>query len=321
MMSPPVVSICIPTYNHARFLEETLESVCRQSYDDFEVIVIDDCSADATASIARTFASRDSRITVHVNARNLGMVQNWNRCIEMARGTYIKFLFGDDLFSSPEALRLMMAAMEGTAGTVLVSCARTIVDEDSRPIAVASHFPDNYADDGHEVIRRCFRRITRDHNLIGEPSAVMFRKDSAGRGFDPRYRQLVDLEMWFHILEQGRFAYLATPLCSFRHHEGQQTKKNAAELTFVDDLTYLFGEYLHKPYVGIGRIASAYLTYYQFYKLLKHARQGQHDMELVEEKIRRLYGPWHFALMRPFYRMYTPYWQMKRMIAKALGRE
>jgi glycosyltransferase involved in cell wall biosynthesis len=320
-MSDPLVSICIPTYNHARFLPETLESVLAQRNADFEVIIIDDSSTDATASIAHEFAVRDRRITVHVNDQNLGMVPNWNRCLELARGTYIKYLFGDDLFASPDALRLMVEAIERTPGTTLVSSARTIIDEQSQPIDCISNFPDSFSSEGRDVIRRCLRRITRDHNLIGEPSAVLFRRDVAGRGFDCRYRQLVDLEMWFHLLEQGRFVYLAAPLCSFRHHEGQQTKKNEVELNFVDDLTYLFDDYLGKPYVGVGRIASAYLMYYQFYKLLKHARQGQHDMLLVQEKIRELYGPWRFALLRPFYRMYTPYWQMKRMIAKALGNE
>jgi len=316
-----LVSVCIPTYNQERFLSDALESVISQRNADFEIIIIDDCSTDSTASIAQAFALRDRRITVHVNGQNLGMVSNWNRCLELARGKYIKYLFGDDLLSTPDALAKMVAAMEGTPGAVLASCARTIVDEQSRKIDELSHFPDGFAVDGREVIRHCFLRITRDHNLIGEPSAVMFRKDAAGRGFDRRYRQLVDLEMWFHLLEQGGFVYLAEPLCSFRHHEGQQTKKNEAELNFIDDLTYLFDDYLGKPYVGIGRIARAYLLYYQFFKLQKHARQGQHDMVLVQEKIRHLYGPWRFALMRPFYRLYTPYWQLKRLLTKTVGKE
>ena len=149
----------------------------------------------------------------------------------------------------------------------------------------------------------------------------MFRRDVSGRGFDPRYRQLVDLEMWLHLLEQGRFVYLAEPLCSFRHHEGQQTKKNLIELNYVDDLICLFDDYLGKPYVKIGRIARAYLIYYQLYKLLKRARQGQHDMALAQEKIRRLYGMRRFVLLRPFYRLYTPYWLLKRLLTKAAGRE
>lgn len=317
----PKVSVCIPSYNNSDFLAEAIESVLTQQYDDFELLVIDDCSKDRTGDIAQKYEDSDSRIRFIVNPVNLGMVPNWNRCLELAQGTYIKYLFGDDLFSSPDTLRLMVEAMERTPGVVLVSCARTIIDEQSHAIDKISHFSDNFTANGREVIRRCMRRITRDHNLIGEPSAVMFRRDAAVRGFDCRYRQLVDVEMWYHLLEKGKFVYLAEPLCSFRHHEGQQTKRNESELSFIDDLTYLFDDYLGKPYVGIGRVARTYLLYYQFYKLLKHARQGQHDMTLVKGKILHLYGPWRFALLRPFYRLYTPYWQLKRIISKALGSE
>jgi glycosyltransferase involved in cell wall biosynthesis len=315
-----MVSICIPTYNHEKFLVETLQSVVSQTYANFEVIIIDDCSADATAVIARDFAARDHRITVQVNRQNLGMVPNWNRCLELARGTYIKYLFGDDFFSTADALARMVAAMEANPGAVLIAAGRTIVDEQSRAIEALAHFPDGFSVDGTEAIRRCLLRTTRGHNFIGEPSAVMFRRDSAIRGFDLRYRQLVDVEMWFHLLEQGRFVYLAAPLISFRHHSGQQTKKNVSELNFVDDLILLFDSYLGKPYTGIGQIARAYLTYYQFYKLQKHAGQGQHDMALVREKIRSLYGPKRFALLRPLYRLYTPYWQLKCLFFKAAGR-
>lgn len=318
-MSTPMVSICIPAYNHQRFLPEALKSVISQTYTDFEVIVMDDCSFDATAAIAHDFAARDQRVSVHVNERNIGMVPNWNRCLELARGKYIKYLFGDDFFSSADTLAKMVAAMEGTADAVLASCTRTIVDENSRAIDEISTFPDRLSVDGREAIRRCLLLMTRGHNFIGEPSAVIFRRDCAVRGFDRRYRQLVDLEMWFHLLEQGQFIYLAEPLCSFRHHEGQQTKKNTLELNFVDDLMYLFADYLEKPYVGIGRIDRAYLMYYQFYKLQKHARQGRHDMAQVRAKIRDLYGPWRFLLLRPFYRLYTPYWQLKRLLAKKTG--
>jgi glycosyltransferase involved in cell wall biosynthesis len=320
MSFQPLVSVCIPAYNNARFLPEALESVISQRDINFEVIIIDDCSTDETAAIAHQFALRDPRITVHINEQNLGMVTNWNRCLELAQGTYIKYLFGDDLFSSPDTLRLMVAAMEQAAGTVLVSSARIIIDDQSHPVETVSRFPDKFSAAGQDVIRRCFLKMTRHHNLIGEPSAVLFRRLEAVRGFDPRYNQLVDLEMWFHLLELGNFVYLAEPLCSFRHHDAQQTKKNKAELNFIDDLTYLFADYLRKPYVGLGRLARAYLMYYQFYKLWKHARQGDHNTTLVRERIGH-YGTWRFVLMRPFYRLYTPYWRMKRIIAEVLGRE
>ncbi|MDD2365373.1 MAG: glycosyltransferase family 2 protein [Desulfuromonadaceae bacterium] len=320
-MSDLKISICMPIYNNASYLSEAIDSALSQEFQNFELLIIDDCSTDNSAAIAEKYANNDLRVRFIRNPENLGMVHNWNRCLELAEGEYIRFLFGDDFFSSPDALTIMLEAMLKYPDVVLVASARSIVDEQSNIIERITNFSDHFSAEGRNVIRRCMRRINRDHNLIGEPSAVMFRKNAAKRGFDIRYRQLVDLEMWFHIMEQGRFIYLAEPLCSFRHHAGQQTKKNEIELNFIDDLTYLFNDYLEKPYVGIGKIARTYLMYYQFYKLLKHAKQGQHDMDVANRKIRSLYGPWRFTLLRPFYRLYTPYWQLKRIIAKKVGKE
>lgn len=317
----PKISICMPIYNNASYLSEAIDSVLSQEFQNFELLIIDDCSTDNSAVIAGKYAKKDQRVRFIRNHKNLGMVHNWNRCLELAQGEYIRFLFGDDFFSSPDALALMLEAMQKYPDTVLVASARSIVDEQSNIIERITNFSNYFTAEGRDLICQCVRRINRDHNLIGEPSAVMFRKAVATRGFDVRYRQLVDLEMWFHIMEQGKFVYLAEPLCSFRHHAGQQTKKNEIELNFIDDLKYLFDDYLEKPYVGISSIARTYLMYYQFYKLLKHAKQGQHNLTVAKDKIRSLYGPWRFTLLRPLYRLYTPYWQLKRLIAKKLGRE
>jgi glycosyltransferase involved in cell wall biosynthesis len=100
----PKISVCIPAYNNESFIAEAIESVLAQSFGDFELLVIDDCSLDRTRQIVASFATRDSRIVLLENSRNLGMVHNWNRCLKVARGEFIKFLFGDDLLSAPNAL-------------------------------------------------------------------------------------------------------------------------------------------------------------------------------------------------------------------------
>src|SRR5512133_1259902 len=173
-MSSPLITICIPTYNHERFLQETLASVIAQSYDNFEVLVIDDCSVDGTAEIARGFALQDPRISVHVNERNLGMVANWNRCLEMAQGEFIKFVFGDDLMTSPETLQRMAEVFASDREVTLVASARNIIDEDSRIIESFVEFPDKTRIPGQELVKRCLEGIVYQHNLIGEPSVVMF---------------------------------------------------------------------------------------------------------------------------------------------------
>jgi glycosyltransferase involved in cell wall biosynthesis len=216
-VASPRVSVCMPTYNYARYLPEAIESVLSQDYSDFELLVIDDCSGDDTRGVVQKYADTDSRIVFSVNEKNLGMVENWNLCLAKARGEYVRFLFGDDMFSRPDALRAMVHCLDSDKDISLVGSPRNLIDADSRPLKTLSRFPAGAVLPGFEVISRCFRD-QRNPNLIGEPSVVMFRKSQACRGFNPRYHQLVDLEMWFHLLEQGKYAHLDMPLSSFRIH-------------------------------------------------------------------------------------------------------
>ena len=103
----PKVSICIPTYNGERYIEKTLNSVLLQTYDDFEVIIVDDQSSDNTWEILTQYAAQDGRIHLFKNEHNLGLVGNWNRCIELAQGEWIKFVFQDDIIRN-DCLELMM---------------------------------------------------------------------------------------------------------------------------------------------------------------------------------------------------------------------
>ena len=93
MVSPnPLVSVCVPTYNGARFLRQCLDSALAQSWRDLEILVVDDGSTDESVAIARDYARRDDRVRVAVNAANLGLVENWNRCVALARGRWINFI-------------------------------------------------------------------------------------------------------------------------------------------------------------------------------------------------------------------------------------
>jgi glycosyltransferase involved in cell wall biosynthesis len=91
----PSVSICIPTFNHGRFIEQSLSSATAQTFRDTEIIVLDNASEDATTEIVAAAASRDSRIRYVRHPKNIGLIGNLNACIEMARGTYIKLLCAD----------------------------------------------------------------------------------------------------------------------------------------------------------------------------------------------------------------------------------
>jgi glycosyltransferase involved in cell wall biosynthesis len=307
-MSNPKISVCIPSYNCAPFLADAIDSVLAQSYSDFELLIIDDCSTDSSAEIISGYAAKDSRIVYLRNETNLGMVANWNRCIELAKGEYIHYLFADDLFASPECLEKMLRVLEADTAISLVVSARNIIDEDSRIKRVASHFRDKKNAPGTEVIRRC---LFEARNLIGEPSVVMFRKSQALRGFHPGYAQFVDLEMWFHLLEQGRFAYLAEPLASFRDHPGQQTKVNMRRMLHIDESFLLLRDFAEKPYMRFSAFTRWYLTYSQGYRIWKLYRQGLISRETAEGRITNTFEMGKFRSFLPVYKIVNPLFKLR----------
>jgi glycosyltransferase involved in cell wall biosynthesis len=211
----PTVSVCVPTYNGAAFLEETLESVLGQTYEDFELVVVDDASTDATLDIARSLA--DERIRVVVNDERIGASANFARAVSLARGTYVKLLCQDDTLY-PECLGRQVAAMEAGAAhdVVLVGCKRDIIDERGRVIYGSRGWRTaSGIVDGAAAIRAIVRAGT---NLIGEPSSTLCRTDvlDAVGGYARDQQYMIDLDAWVRMLDVGRLSYIAEPLCTFR---------------------------------------------------------------------------------------------------------
>ncbi len=155
-------------------------------------------------------------------------------------GKYIKFLFGDDKLYHRQALGKLVALLESHPSAKLAASARVIMDGRSRVVDVYRLLADGIHE-GRDVITRCF--LENGRNIIGEPSAVLFRKADARRGFDPKYRHVVDMEMWFHLLEKGDLAYTREPLCAFRCHPSQETEHNVSSGIGPRECVSFFADY------------------------------------------------------------------------------
>lgn len=247
MTVAPRISVCIPTYNYGRFIAAALYSVLAQSCAEYEIIICDNCSDDDTGRIVKAIAGGDQRVRYYRNERDLGMVGNWNRCLDLARGEYIKFLCADDLLH-PECLATLLRLMEYDKRVVLATAARQRVTEDLQVLDVLSFSSGEELLPGRVVIRRTLLH----GNLIGEPSAVMFRRSAAQRVFQVRYHHIVDLEFWLYLLEQGWFASSPLVLSSFRQHGGQMTVANRVTGKFIQDEFMLLDEYSTKPGSGLS---------------------------------------------------------------------
>lgn len=211
----PAVSVCVPTFNGGEPLRAAIASVLAQTWQDFELVVIDDGSTDATPDLVQAFD--DPRLRYLRNPRNLGPEGNWNRCLAEARGRYLKLLPHDDLLH-PECLARQVQAMEADAQgrLALVFSRRCIVGPRGQVLARRG-YPG--AREGVlaacEVVAACVRWGT---NLLGEPGAVLMRRALAAQvgAFDARHPYVIDLDYWFRLLAHGDAYYCDAELASFR---------------------------------------------------------------------------------------------------------
>lgn len=214
----PLVSVLVPTYNRAHTLRQALDSVFSQSFQDFEIIVVDDASTDDTASVLA--ACSDPRLRVYRNPANLGQAGNAARCLSLATAPYVHFLYSDDWFL-PGCLSRKVAAISQSPDIALVFAATRIVAPDGRPLLVRRPCRSDRVFDGATLARRSFRV----KNVYGEPSNVLFRRDLVARlgSYAPDLSYSVDWELWIRLSCQARVACLADPLTAFRISDSSVT--------------------------------------------------------------------------------------------------
>ena len=125
-VSEQLVSICIPTYNGAKFIAEAMESAIAQTYDNLEIIVSDDASKDDTLKIIESYKDKTD-IPIHIfHHQPKGIGANWNNCIKKSKGDYIKFLFQDDVLM-PTCVERMVKMAINNDNVGLVYCKREII--------------------------------------------------------------------------------------------------------------------------------------------------------------------------------------------------
>lgn len=237
-MGGPLVSVCLPVYNGARFLRAAVQSVLDQTYPHFELLVFDDASSDGSWEILQEI--QDPRVILHRNAHNLGPEANWNQALSAARGRYVKLFHQDDLLA-PECLEHQVRALEEHPEAVLAFGKRRIITPNGRQLMTrGGPWPEGLVAPA-SVVRRC---VLAGTNLIGEPSAVLFRTALGQRigGFDGRLPYVIDLDYWLRLLAQGPAYSLDAALTSFRLSRAQWSaaigRNQAAQfLAFLNHLT------------------------------------------------------------------------------------
>jgi glycosyltransferase involved in cell wall biosynthesis len=231
----PTVSICIPTFNGASWVRQTIESALAQDFPDSEVVVCDDASSDDTVAVARQF--EDPRVRVVVNRERVGLARNWNRCVQASRGAYVKFLMQDDRLA-PDCVSRMLEVIRRNPEVGMVFSAREIeLDDPADPASILfrKRFGEPHVrlgslarvNDGRKLFAAMERDRFRD-NLVGEPTAVLVSREALLRLglFNVRLRQLTDLEMWLRIAYFYGVGFVPAPLVTFRVHKRSASVAN-----------------------------------------------------------------------------------------------
>lgn len=209
-MSAPRVSILMPAYNAERYLDRAIASMRRQTFEDFEFLIVDDGSTDGTLGIIEAHARQDARIR-HVSRPNTGYVQALNEMIGRARGEYLARMDADDVARS-ERLARQVAVLDACPDVVAIGTAACFVDPSGNPMAEARH-PTQ-----HEDIDR--------HNLRGDEGTALFHPSVTMRsaavralgGYRKDFWPAEDLDLWLRLAEIGRLANLEDVLIDYRFH-------------------------------------------------------------------------------------------------------
>jgi glycosyltransferase involved in cell wall biosynthesis len=233
----PTVSICLPVYNGQPFVREAINSILEQTFHDFELIISDNASTDATAHICSDAAARDSRIHYYRAEVNRGLAWNHNRTFALARGRYVAWIGHDDLLG-PEYISRCVQALEEDSGPVLCYPAIHYIDECNRVID-GTYLKDPSA--GHRNPGNCASPSSRFHNILcdnlchavfGVMKKEVLQQTGLHGGFAASDRVLLA-----EMALRGRFNLIPEYLFSRRVHAERTTRKYSGlrERTIIFD--------------------------------------------------------------------------------------
>ncbi len=220
----PEVSVIIPTYNSAQYVVEAVESVLAQTYQDFEILVIDDGSTDETAQMMRRYQTP----VRYIHQQKGGVAVARNRGIQESQGRYVAFLDADDTWL-PHKLERQIEALRQQPHDQVCYSAFTIVDSDLNLISLSQ---------GQRRGSTLEDLLTRG-NVIGSICTVVCERtlfDLVG-GFDPVLSQCADWDMWVRLAAQTEFLYVDEPLVTYRQHDASMSRN--APLLEYDSLQVL----------------------------------------------------------------------------------
>jgi glycosyltransferase involved in cell wall biosynthesis len=243
------VSVIIPNYNHGKFLKQRIDTILCQTYQDFELIILDDCSTDESRSIIDEYVAKTPGTLSFYNNSNSGNpFKQWDFGVSKANGEFIWIAESDD-FADPSFLEKTSSILIKNENVGLVYCNSKVIDllnnteyfiSDLKVKSFGKKWKDDYINSGKNEISECLFR----QNTINNVSGVLFRKSKyveAGYA-DQSMKYCGDWFLYIRILLNSDIAYIANPLNTYRLHAGSSLHQYYRKSSFLSEVlrVYLF---------------------------------------------------------------------------------
>lgn len=233
----PQVSIILPTFNGENYIREAIESCLSQSFDDFELIVVNDCSTDSTLSIVESIAKKDSRIKILNNTANLKLPASLNVGFKYASGKYFTWTSDDNIFTK-NAMEVLMAAISNGNSPDIVYSSYKIINEQG-------DFETNFGGFPEELIFQ---------NIVG--ACFLFKKEVYMKlsGFDEKKYMIEDYDFWIRALKYFDFTFLDQTLYTYRRHAQSISSNIYKKPSVYNDFVKLHHQVFFELYSGILQV-------------------------------------------------------------------
>ncbi|GEO31877.1 hypothetical protein TAE01_36870 [Terrabacter aerolatus] len=284
------MSVVVPTYNSAAFVDATVSSILGQTFRDFELIISDHSSTDGTWEILQPYVA-DPRVTLLRLERSNRPEDNWQHATDAASGTYLKLVCGDDILALT-CLERQVQAIRANAGAVMVASRRDVVTASGEVVLSSWGLPNLVGRlDGRHAIREAIRSGT---NPFGEPACVLLDRESVTRagGWDGTFSYVLDQHTYARVLLQGDFIGLSDPLATFRLSDTQWSHALARSqyrqvVDFHESLAREHPNLLSGSDLRRGRIRAKLLAYARRFAYFSMARRLKTPVSPIEGDVVR----------------------------------
>lgn len=245
-MSPkspePLVSVIVPNFNHARYVRQRIDSVLAQTFSDFELILLDDCSTDNSPDILLAYRNHPAVSQVLLNTRNSGSpFLQWEKGIRLARGRYVWIAESDDA-TDPDFLKVSVEQLERHPEARLCITGSHVIDSDGKPLPMEF---DQWEEDGEAVIYPS-REYLQTHmlkiNSVYNASMAVFRREGALEALCPEFLRMHycgDWLFWTEQIRKGAIIEIHRKLNFFRKHIANTTARGTDEGRSLGEIAFI----------------------------------------------------------------------------------